>query len=108
MPDVILLRQPLEEWYCPNGCYCTETLPSMPPGATRYHNCPKLHQLSAPLVRRGTDCTVEAIEREDYLNGDQQAMGDDGKAYMAVTTKYADGRNDLAANAGLAHGDLRV
>jgi hypothetical protein len=108
MFEPVLLRVPFEEWYCPNGCYCTETVPAMPPGSTRYHNCPKLHQLSAPLVRVGTDCTVEAIEREDYLNGDTQATGDDGKAYMSVTTKYADGRNDLLANAGLAHAELRV
>jgi hypothetical protein len=108
MFDVPILRQAFEEWYCPNGCYCAEVLPAMPPGATRYHNCPRLHQLSAPLVRAGTDCEVVAVEREDYLNGDQQAMGDDGRAYMSVITKYADGRNDLAANAGLAHGELRV
>jgi hypothetical protein len=107
-PDPVLLRVPFEEWYCPNGCYCTETIPALPPGATRYHNCPRLHQLSAPLVRVGTDCTVEAVEREDYLNGDQQATGDDGKAYMSVITKYPDGRQDLAANPGLAHGELRV
>ena len=76
----------------------------MPPGATRYHNCPELHQLSAPLVRVGTDCAVKAVEREDYLNGETQATGDDGKAYMAVVTAHADGRTDLAVNAGLATG----
>jgi hypothetical protein len=108
MFEPVLLRVPFEEWFCPNGCYCTETLPAMPANSTRYHNCPKLHQLSAPLVRVGTDCTVEAIEREDYLNGDQQATGDDGKAYMSVVTNYADGRNDLLAHPGLAHAELRV
>jgi hypothetical protein len=106
--EVQLLRVPFDDWHCPNGCYCTETTPALPPGATRFHNCPNLHQLSAPLVRVGTDCSVEAIEREDYLGGETQATGDDGIAYMAITTRYADGRNDLAVNAGLAHGELRA
>ena len=96
----------MEEWYCPNGCYCTDWIEALPPGATRYHNCPKLHQLSAPLVRVGTDCTVEAIEREDYIGDQIQATGDDGKPYMSVITKYTDGRQDLAANAGLANAKL--
>lgn len=108
MFEPTLLRVPFDEWYCPNGCYCTETTPAMPANASRYHNCPNLHQLSAPLVRVGTDCAVEAVEREDYLNGDQQATGDDGKAYMAVVTKYSDGRQALLAHPGLAHAELRV
>jgi hypothetical protein len=106
MFDVPLLRRPFEEWHCPNGCHCRETLPALPPGATRYHNCPNLHQLSAPLVRAGADCKVEAIEREDYIGDQVQARGDDGKVYMAITTRYADGRNDLAVNAGLATAKL--
>jgi hypothetical protein len=64
--------------------------------------------LTAPLVRVGTDCKVEAIEREDYLVEETQAMGDDGKAYMAVEVTHADGHTDRAVNAGLAHGELRV
>ena len=108
MFDVPLVAAAFEEWHCPNGCSCRETIPALPAGATRYHNCPRLHQLAAPLVRVGMDVSVEAIEREDYLNGETQAMGDDGKAYMAVTTRYADGRNDLAVNAGLAHASMRA
>ena len=74
-----LLSVPYEDWYCPNGCYAADRHAPLPPGATRYHPCPRLHGLNAPLVRVGSDCTVEAVEREDYLNGDGQAMGDDGK-----------------------------
>jgi hypothetical protein len=106
--EVTLLRTPFEDWYCPNGCYATERIPALPEGATRYHTCPRLHMLSAPLVRVGTDCKIEAVEREDYLNGEVQATGDDGKAYMAVKTVHRDGSNDLAVNAGLAHAELRV
>ncbi len=50
---------------------------------------------------------VEAQEREDYLNGDQQATGeDDGKAYMNVRVTRADGSNDTTVFAGLANSKL--
>ena len=57
----------------------------------------------APLVRAGTRCKVTAEEREDYLNGEIQATGDDGRPYMAVRTTRGDGE-DLMVNAGLARG----
>jgi hypothetical protein len=106
MFEPTLLRVPFDEWYCPNGCYCTETTPALPPNATRFHNCPKLHSLSAPLERVGTDCTVEAVEREDYLGSEIQATGDDGKPYMSIITRYPDGRQGLVANPGLATGKI--
>ena len=95
------------DWYCPN-CSCRETTAPLPPGSSRYHNCPGLHSLSAPLVAAGTRCKVTAEERQDYLNGDLQAMGDDGIAYMAVRTTHHDGREDLMVNAGLARASLRA
>jgi hypothetical protein len=99
---VPLLRVPFEDWYCPNGCGVAERVPPLQPGASRFHTCARLHMLTAPLVRVGSDCVNEAVEREDYLNGDKQATGDDGKAYMAVVTKHSDGHTDRAVNAGLA------
>jgi hypothetical protein len=101
MRDVILLRVPFEDWYCPN-CSARDTQPSLPPNASRFHACGGLHGLNAPLVRVGSDVKVTAEEREDYLNGEVQATGDDGRAYMAVRTTYADGHDDLTVNAGLA------
>lgn len=106
MFHAVLLDKP-EDWGCPN-CGLTERLPSpLPETATRFHNCPGLHDLAAPLIRGGIKCKVEAIEREDYLGGDIQAMGSDGKVYMAVETTREDG-TDRAVNAGLAHGEMRV
>jgi len=61
--------------------------------------------LTAPLVRVGTRCKVEAEERADYLNGEIQNTGDDGKPYMAIRTTREDG-DDLAVNAGLAQARL--
>lgn len=103
---VPLLRA-FQEWECPN-CQCRETTAPLPPGSSRYHNCPGLHMLSAPLIRAGTDCKVTAEERQDYLAGDRQATGDDGIAYMAVRTTYGDGHDDLMVNAGLATAELRT
>ena len=108
MFDVPLLTVPYEDWYCPNGCYAADRHAPLPPGATRYHPCSRLHGLNAPLERAGTDCKVEAVEREDYLGEETQAMGDDGRAYMAIRTVHADGSVALAVNAGLAHGEMRV
>jgi aminoglycoside phosphotransferase len=73
----------------------------MPPNSSQYHNCPRLHSLSAPLVRAGVKAKVEAVEREDYLGPDEQTMGDDGKAYMAIHTTRDEG-DDLVVHPGVA------
>jgi hypothetical protein len=102
--NVPLLDKP-DEWYCPN-CPVTDVTPPLPAGTSRYHPCPGLHGLNAPLIRAGLRVKVEAEERQDYLGGDVQAAGDDGRAYMAVRTTRDDG-DDVTVFAGLAHAELR-
>ena len=97
------LLQTVTRWECPN-CDVTDVTRGIVPN--RFHTCAGLHMLTAPLVRAGTRCKVEAEERQDYLAGDGQATGDDGRAYMAVRTTFDD-HDDLAVNAGLAHAELR-
>lgn len=92
------------DWYCPN-CTVTERTVPLPPGASRFHTCAGLHMLTAPLIRAGMDCKVTAEVRGDYLNGEIQRTGDDGRPYMAVRTTRDDGE-DLAVNAGLAQARL--
>jgi hypothetical protein len=99
---VALLLDAHQDWQCPN-CGLADRTPAMPPNASRFHPCPKLHGLTAPLVRAGTDCKVTAIERGDYLQGEEQRTGDDGRPYMAVETQHADGHTDLAVFAGVAN-----
>lgn len=99
---VPLLRG-FDDWSCPN-CGLWERVPAGPVNVSRMHVCPKLHMLCAPLVRAGTDCKVEAAVREDYLGGETQRRGDDGKPYMNVTTTRADGSNDVAVFAPPARG----
>lgn len=100
----VLLDQVITRWVCPN-CDVTDVTRGLVPN--RYHTCAGLHMLTAPLVRAGTRCKVTAEERQDYLAGETQATGDDGKPYMAVRTTRDDGE-DLAVNAGLATARLIV
>lgn len=100
-----VLFEAFQDWFCPN-CDVTDRTRPLPPNASRFHTCAGLHMLSAPLIRAGADCKVEAEERADYLNGEVQATGEDGKPYMAVRTTRADGSEDLAVNAGLAQARL--
>jgi len=103
--EVPLLRVPFEDWYCPN-CGLSERVQALPPGSSRFHTCPRLHSLTAPLVRAGSDCKVVAEGRQDYLGKEVVNLGDDGCAYMSVRTVYADGHDDLAVNAPCAQGRL--
>lgn len=95
-----VLLETWQDWACPN-CDVTDRTRPLPPGASRFHTCAGLHMLTAPLVPAGTSCKVTAEERGDYLGGEVQAAGDDGRPYMAIRTTRDDGE-DLAVNAGLA------
>jgi hypothetical protein len=101
-------------WECPN---CPETaLTTEAHPHTRFHQCRGLHGLTVPLVQAGTDCKVEAIDREDYVGADHGAVQlapGNGRPYMAARTTRADGSNDTTvyapvARGRLAHGRRRV
>ena len=96
-----LLIDTWQDWECPN-CHLTERTRPHPPNASRMHPCPKLHSLTAPLVRAGMDCKVYAVQRGDYLGKEVQRTGDDGRPYMSVVTERADGSNDTVAFPGVA------
>ena len=104
------LLEAYQEWACPNCGLSERVKPPVPPNGARFHTCPRLHYLTAPMVLAGSDCKVTAVERGDYLNGAEQRTGDDGRPYMAVVTERADGSNDAAvfAEVAVAHlGDMR-
>jgi hypothetical protein len=56
-------------------------------------------------VPAGTRCKVEAVEREDYVGGEDVQYDDDGRPIMAVVTTRDEG-NDVAVYAPTAHGRL--
>jgi hypothetical protein len=88
-------------WVCPN-CPAQDITSVFYPN--RMHVCPGLHDLVAPMVRAGTDCKVIALPREDYLAGEIQRAGSDGRPYGGVKVQRADGSNDLVMFAPLAQG----
>jgi hypothetical protein len=100
-----LLVVPFQDWKCP-ACGLEERTRPYPPNAARMHTCPRLHMILAPMAPAAADCTVVAVERADYLGREIQETGDDGRPYMAMETRYADGRNDVAVHAPVARASL--
>jgi len=96
-----LLIDAYVDWECP-ACGKTDRTRPIPPNSSRMHDCPKLHGLTAPMQLAGTDCQITAIERGDYLHGEEQRTGDDSKPYMALNVEHADGHNDVFMYAAVA------
>lgn len=86
-------------WECPN-CDFTDVTHEVQPHS-RFHNCPGLRGLSAPMVPAGTRCKVEALEREDYVRGELVQTDANGRPVMSVQTTRDDG-TDLAVYAPTA------
>jgi hypothetical protein len=101
--SIPLLTAPERRWYCPN-CDLEQVTHEVQPHS-RFHNCPGLAGLSAPMVPAGTRAKVEAVEREDYIGGEDVQYDGDGRPVMAVVTTRDDG-NDVAVYAPTAHGRL--
>jgi hypothetical protein len=88
---VTVVLAPENRWECPN-CDLTDVTREPQPH-TRFHPCRGLGGLTAPMVPAGTDCKVEAVVREDYVNGEQVVTDATGRPVMSVVTTRADGRD---------------
>ena len=86
-------------WECVN-CDLTEVTHEAQPH-TRFHTCRGLRGLTAPMVPAGTRCKVEALERQDYINGDLVQTDDEGRPVMSIITTRDDG-TDVAVLAPCA------
>lgn len=97
MSDIPILN-PRREWACPN-CSARDTTVEARPH-TRYHTCPGLGGISAPMLSaqevENRAVRVRAIEREDYAGRSTVETDENGKAIMAVETERPDGSTDLA------------
>jgi len=77
-------------WVCPN---CpTEAVSDDPRPHTKFHECPGLLGLTAPMVPKGTKAKVEAQEREDYI-GTEQIRMHEGRPVMSVVTTRDEGQD---------------
>jgi hypothetical protein len=101
--SVPLLAAPERHWSCPN-CAFTDVTREVQPHS-RFHNCAGLAGLSAPMVPAGTRAKVEAVEREDYIGGQDVQYDGNGRPIMAVVTTRDDG-NDVAVYAPTAYGSF--
>lgn len=86
----MVLLQPTQRWVCPNCSLEQVTHESRP--HSRFHQCPGLNGLTAPMVPAGTKAKVTAHEREDYIGNDQVQLHE-GRPVMSVVTERDDGQD---------------
>ncbi|MFD8226839.1 hypothetical protein ACFV16_22005 [Streptomyces massasporeus] len=82
-----MILTPEQHWVCPNCDHAEVT-----GGAdNRFHPCPGLAGLLAPMVLEGTRVSVRAVLREDYVGREDVRYDGDGRPVMAVVTERDDG-----------------
>lgn len=81
------------KWYCPNCKLEDETTETRP--HTRFHACPKLHGLTAPMLPQGVKAKVETREREDYVGTEKVLVNANGRPIMSVVTTRDDGMDAI-------------
>jgi hypothetical protein len=87
----IPILAPVQRWYCPN-CRA-EDVTHEARIHIRYHTCPKLRNLSAPMVPAGTKAKVEVHEREDYIGRELVRLDDNGRPVMNIITTRDEGQD---------------
>ncbi|HLA17134.1 MAG TPA: hypothetical protein VJZ72_09575 [Candidatus Limnocylindrales bacterium] len=101
-----LLIRPEHRWECPNCTAIDVTVDPQP--HTRYHVCPGLRSLTAPMVPAGSRARVYTREREDYVGSDRVQTDGNGRPVASIVTERPDGSNDVAVFAPLAVGSGRA
>lgn len=102
---MIPVLDPVRQWECPN-CGLTDTTREARPH-TRFHACPKLRGLTAPMVPAGTRAKVELREREDYVGDEMVQLDPERKRpVMSIVTTRDDGQ-DAVVFAPTAQGRMR-
>jgi hypothetical protein len=56
-------------------------------------------------VPAGSNCKVEAVVREDYVNGEDVVLDSNGRPIMSIVTTRDDGSNDVAVFAPTAYSE---
>lgn len=79
-------------WYCPQ-CKAEDVTYEARPHS-RFHTCPKLRGLTAPMLPAGVKAKVELKEREDYVNGEQVQLDPElGRPVQSVITTRDNGQD---------------
>ena len=89
----IPILAPVQHWWCPN-CRL-EDVTHEAKLHIRYHTCPKLRNLSAPMVPAGTKAKVEVHEREDYIGKGLPRLDENGRPLMNIETTRDEGTDLL-------------
>lgn len=94
------------DWYCP-ACGKTERTRSTGKPESRFHTCPKLRFLSAPMTQQGIKAKVELNERGDYIGGDTVRLDPERHRPVMNLTRTRDDGTDawVFAPTATAKGD---
>ena len=88
----IVLEPPVRDWYCPQCGATDQTRESRP--HSRFHPCPKLRGLAAPMLPKGVAAKSEIREREDYVANEQVRLDPErGRPVMSIVTTRDDGQD---------------
>lgn len=101
------LIEPTQFWYCPQ-CGQEDVTHEVRPHS-RFHICPRLRFLSAPMLPKGTDGKVEVREREDYVGTEKVQLDPElGRPVMSLVTTRDEGQDTMvfAPMASVAIGDM--
>lgn len=83
----IILEQAEQHWECPE-CTVTAVTTGQP---NRFHACSGMAGLLVAMVPAGTKCKMEAVERQDWVGGEDVQLDGNGRPVMAVITTRDDG-----------------
>lgn len=93
MTMIPILELPVHDWYCPNCGKTDQTREARP--HTRYHTCPKLRMLSAPMLPKGMAAKVEARDRDDYVGMEMVQKDASGRPIMSIVTTRDEGQDTM-------------
>lgn len=90
----------VHDWYCPNCGKRDQTTEPRP--HTRFHICPRLRGLTAPMLPAGTKAKVELREREDYVGTERVQLDPEMRRPVMSVVTTRDNGQDVAVFAPTA------
>lgn len=100
-----VLLTPVTEWECPNCDFTDVTFNPAP--HSRFHSCRGLYGLSVAMVPAGTKCKIVAIERGDYIGGEDVQYAPETGRPVALAVTVRDEGQDCMVYAPCARGSFR-